>query len=446
MSGGAASEFLARAHPDTPDGSSKVSKNATPYISRNMGSSSRSLPLAAKTTKLNITSNASSIPNYSPSGDAACKSDDAASKMQSTKLIPVPDKSVKEDDTKLSRKEQTAPQNGLKIIDSVVSPVLEIGTENNTYGWLGWFSKSSQPYVREPKLGQDSQGHGQATHNATKYSLGNDPGLSQHEEADKDQRRSSDPNPVAAATQREEQSRSWLNLWSNANVPSGNIVANIASKSPNGTPSEETPLAANAEPRNDQPLRSWHPTTQSSSHAIETSKSPGWSFWSKDRFKDGPTPLDSKDDIAKLALARSSLQAHPENVIVNRVEGTPSKLSKREGLHFLEGHIDANSPETSVRDFEQRGNNKKTISKTRLNDQALASIQRTPTNLLLPSFKRTYRIAEQPSIFRHLSRLWQYGQLPDTRHLDIVPNPPHIRSALAIVSIPFGGILSLGYN
>ena len=435
-SGGAASNFVARSRPAIPNGGSTTPKNPAPYLSRNIGSSSRSLPLAATTTKLNITSNASSIPDGSLVRDMTSKSDEATPKMQTLKPIPTPIRAADEAGPRSAHKEEVAQQDiVVTALESVGKPTSGDSVGNDTYGWLGWFSKPSQSHGQEPKLARDSQGNGQAIGNTTKDSSSHDSDLSQAGKAGEDQRRSSDPNPVAAASQREQQTRSWLSLWSNTNAPSEKSAATFATEPLSVTPPKGLANTAESEQRKLQSGDDLQPTPQDSLIAVDTTKSHGWSFWSKDRSKDIHMTGAPNDYVGKLALAGSSSQSQPENATADQVEGLPSKWGKRERPKSLSLNESSDLPDNSKGESERSGNPKKPTSKTKSGDQALSSVQKSPTNLVLPTFKRTYRVAEKPSIFQHLSRLLQYNQLPNTKHLDIILNPPRIKRAIAIVSI-----------
>jgi hypothetical protein len=53
-------------------------------------------------------------------------------------------------------------------------------------------------------------------------------------------------------------------------------------------------------------------------------------------------------------------------------------------------------------------------------------------NLLLPSFRNTYQLAESPSIIQQIARLLFRSHQPPTNHLFVIKDPPKIKKAIAI--------------
>ena len=436
-SGGAAADLLARARPDAPNGPSTSFRNPAPYLSRSIGSSSRSLPLAATTTKLNITSNSSSGSNGAATVNQEPKDDEVVSERQNTKPSPASDKPPEKDDGETAREEQRASGNSYGKATESGKPILEEGAGNDTAGWLGWFSKPAQFSGQNPVPVHDTQENGRVANTATQALSDPETGSSQKGNPREGQRRNSDPNPVPMAIQQEQQSRSWLSLWSNTNVPSEKSTATIAAEPASATPSKEVVDTSKSEQRQLQPADDTSLPSQTSSEAADVVKPQGWSFWSKDRSNEGHTSSAPKDNIGKLAIAGPSSQSQPENAVVDQAKGLPSKLGKKGRPHSLEVADDAASLTSQKVDTELRQNTKATkiLPVVKSTERATTKPQRTANNLLLPPFKCTYRIPEKPSLLQHLSRILHYTQVRDTKHLDLVPNPHRIRRALAIVSM-----------
>lgn len=437
-SGGAASNLVARARPDTPNGSLTPPKNPAPYLSRSIASSSRSLPLAATTTKLNITSNASSIPNSNSTVDQEPKSVEVASKEQPTKSLSASDKGPEQCDPGRAQEEHPVSHDpSSNAAESDCKPTSEDGAGNDTSGWLGWFSKPSQPNDRNPDSGRDAQGDCEATSAATNGLSSLDPISSQKGKPLEEQRRNSEPNPIPVTSQQERQPRSWLSLWSNTNVPSENSIATLATESTSATFSQEIQDTQKPEQPKVQSTDVSHSRLENSPQTADSARSQGWSFWSNVRSKEDHRSGALREEIGKLALAGSPSQYRPENAAVDQARGLPRKLGKRDRLQSLEVTDDASPPEIMKGEAEKRENTKATriLPNTNPTELVRTKAQRTIANLLLPPFKHTYSVAEKPSILQHLSRILQYTQVPDARHLDLISSPVRIKKALAIVSM-----------
>ncbi len=432
-SGGAASHLVPQPQPETPKGSSTSLKNPAPYLSQSIGSSSRSLPLAATTTKLNITSNASSIPNGTLTGEQEATCDEVASKERNLTSSPAPDNLVEKAGHGAVREEGSAPQEpSIKGTESDGKPV------SDSSGWLAWFSKPSPPDGQNLDPARDAQGKGQplstVIHEASRINLD----VSQAREPPQDQRRNSDPTPVTAASQVVQRSRLWLSLWSNTIVQSEKSKATLATELASAAPSE---AIADIRKSGQDKAQSGHASQSSSQNYVQTTqtaKSQGWSFWSKDRFKGDHTTNAPKDNVGKLALAGSSSNPQPENAVVDEAKGLHSKVGKRERPQSAIISDDTNLPDGLKGEVERRDNIKPTKISQNIKpaNRPAPAAQKIAANLLLPPFKRTYRVAEKPTILQHLGRILQYTQVPDTKHLDLILNPPRIKSALAIVSMP----------
>lgn len=438
-SGGAASHLVSQARSETPKGSSTSLKNPTSYLSQSIGSSSRSLPLAATTTKLNITSNASSIPNSTLASEPETTCEEVASKERNLNSSPGPDNLVEKAGHGAVREERSAPQEpSIKGTESEGKPVSEDGLGRDSSGWLAWFSKPSPPDGQNLGPARDAQGKGQplstVIHEASSINLD----VRQAREQPQDERRNSDPSPVAAASQVVQRSRLWLSLWSNTNVQSEKSKATLATEPASAAPSE---AVADTRKSGQDKAQSGHASQLSSQtyvQSTQTVKPQGWSFWSKDRFKGDHTTNGTKDNVGKLALAGSPSNPQPENAVVDEAKGLPNEMRKRERPQSAIISDDTNLPDGLKGEVERRDNIKPTkiYPKNKPANRPAPAAQKIAANLLLPPFKRTYRATEKPTILQHLGRILQYSQVPDAKHLDLNPTPPRIKRALAIVSMP----------
>ena len=426
----AATEFISSPRaPRTPSGSLQ---SPSTYLARSIGSSSRSLPLAATTTKLNITSNAQAGPNGAlPERHAAEENKTAANPegpfskehkaKPETKLDP--NANLKHEDETES---QTKPLKRLK--DDASSESRQI---DEWAGWRGWFSRGGTVENRNVTTPQNFQGVSK-TDDADRQTLQDVTSTDSpevREDCAQDQRRNSDPNPLATNAQREQQPRSWLALWSSASPApqKSKPIPDTTAADPTIPSSSASPDPPDATQQNSKPIVSETPSLPSN-----VERSSGWTFWSRDAAKQTDDLGSAGEHAGKLAVAGVPSQTHPENAVVGDVKGVPStqnKLGKRDRPQSLEVVNDLNSSQIA-----QLGSSTDTTSLEVPKASKVGSTPspKTPPNLLLPSFKRTYRAVESPSLLQQLGRLLNYNKLPKPTQVTLLRDPPRVKKALAI--------------
>lgn len=314
------------------------------------------------------------------------------------------------------------------------------GRDNNTFperaqvdgpaGWLGWFSRSWTPDDRDPivsqsieEVGNARDADGTAPPDAASSNL---PEV--RKEFTPDQRRNSDPNPRAANAPGEQQPRSWLGLWSSASPTSQSQMPTMPIT---GTPSILSP-SANADPPCSKQQVSKPDVTEIPSMPSNADRSSGWTFWSRDTTKAAGDPGLARDDAGKLAVAGTPSQTHPENAVVGDLKGQPSTVDKSgqkdriQSLESVKGtNLSQGAIPTSISDATSLEAAKPSMA------GPISSPKAAP-NLLLPAFKRTYRVLESPSLLQQLGRLLNYNKLPKQTQVTLVRDPPRIKKALAI--------------
>lgn len=413
----------ARAH--TPQLPTTPIKSPAMYLSRSNGSSSRSLPLAATTTKLNITSTAPSPADESAKGE---QSKQKSSSEQDTKSDDQKISGGEKSDVKSPQRTSTVEKDSsTKAKDK---PLPESEPKRDSAGWLNWFSKTGdamsgdsvvQKPVQEPEH-IDSAAKDPPSSTSTELPKDTTPSPSQ--------RRNSDPSPVSPKAQQEQPPRSWLSLWGNVTTQSQNSkCASATGVATNGFDElNDTTSKAQPDASKTDPISTPRPTPGPS----ETAKPYGWAFWSTDQSKDEGGKMRSGSIVGKLAKADSPTQSKPENAIVDESRGVPNKVGKRQRPQSMDVK---NAKSKGTEDAtKQTGKPESSVEAPRRQSLAEASLKaRTlPDNLLLPAFKRTYSPLERPGIIQQFSRLLQLGSHTEFRHLHIAQSPHRVKRALAI--------------
>ena len=400
------------------------------YLSRSMGSSSRSLPLAATTTKLNITSNAPSPANgaakegQGPATEEELQSD--LNRDSGGKLVS------REEKGKISAplerpnvEDEAGPESKAKAPDGTK-------TTTDSATWLNWFSRA------ENAKGDDTIRLSLGSNNEQTSDANKDRPQSTMLQASKDiptppiPRRNSEPSPSSPQAQEKPPPRSWLGLWGNATtqtaITSSESATGDAKTTFNSLEQEQSQNQKLVEP--DSVI-----TPRPSAESSGPQRSYGWAFWSRDQSKSDDGTQSPGSNVGELALAGSPSQSKPENAVIDEARGVPNKVGKRQRPQSLDMPEEHKKPRNASVDIKKGAAPEPAAAPPRDKPAADAGskAKRIPGNLVLPPFKRTYQTAVRPGLIQHLSRLLHLGPQLGPKHVDIVQNPPHIKRALAIV-------------
>lgn len=245
---------------------------------------------------------------------------------------------------------------------------------------------------------------------------------------------SSSSGPInPAVAQIESGNWTWLGLWKDAAIqPKSNVT--IADSEPvkevSDGPTPQYPTNA-AE-------KTSKPGLSDNSMAVQPSalsKSAGWAFWSTDRSQN-----ESSGQIGnggKLAFAKLPSQSRSGNEVIADAPKNVPKPRKQERPQS------SNIPhEIEPMELVKAQSLKGKTSSIAVVDSSIKSTEHSdvptkkdPTNLVLPSFKNTYKAVGKPSFIQQISRLLKYTRLPDTKHVSLLQEPARIRNALAIVRL-----------
>ena len=422
---------MATARTNVPRNGSASIISSSLYLSRSKGSSTRSLPLAATTTKLNITSNTSDLPtDKAPNNETLTFNVDGARDEQRRQIDVDKKESVGKADTGSdrqnsveSRKLPSAPS------DSRDTLISDANSAEISSRWLGWFSKPTNQNVQDSAVGQVIAANGQMTRVEAVDSSSQISPAPQGAVVRQGQERDLDPSSSTTGSQRNLRSLSWLRLRGNVALPaeksSMSKVTGVSRQHSHDNTQVQNPAGNTGQDTKRSLLSSQGPALVS-----EIPKSSGWAFWSRENSKDERS--GSKENFGKLALAGSPSQSHPENAVIDETQRIPTKLGRSERSKSVEKVEDRKSSQPED-DAGGKSEASSSNSTSKAIDQAHTKTKTSSPNLVLPSLARTYRVIEKPSIIQQLSRFLQSSRLPDTKHVSIVPDPPRIRRALAIV-------------
>src|SRR3569833_1622506 len=289
----------------------------------------------------------------------------------------------------------------------------------STTGWLGWFNKSVPPLQIEATP-MELSGPAESVQPAEPVKPAEPAEPVKPAELPRDEA----PLPTVSEADRTGKASSmtsWLPFWSNA-------------------PSEETRMetvepsaGVEAPPEVETPALPPEPASAGST----------WAFWTRDGGTKTKGTAPGLQDQGELAVIGEGSEAHPKpagGVEVRdtarappsvkdgqtkdgNVKETPTKRSKRLRPQSMELDIPATPTELSS----------KTESPRQMSPaKGQTPAKPLPPNLLLPPFRSTYRLKENPSILQQIGQLLLRTQQPPAKHVFLAKDVPQIKRAVAI--------------
>ncbi|KAH6625123.1 hypothetical protein C7974DRAFT_274970, partial [Boeremia exigua] len=183
-------------------------------------------------------------------------------------------------------------------------------------------------------------------------------------------------------------------------------------------------------------------------------KASGWAFWYRDPASAQHAEGEAQKHVGEVAVFDTPSQSHPEAAQFNEQEqpkaDAPEPKPKpkpkaneslvKKSLGSLRGRTrkaatkdlasepadTASAPATPTRSSPER---EPTLPPAAT--PAPAAKKQDPPNLILPDFASTYRLAQQPSLWKQVRRYFLASE-PASAHLSLNPTPPRIRKAVAI--------------
>lgn len=239
--------------------------------------------------------------------------------------------------------------------------------------------------------------------------------------------------PPSAAPKR---ASTWFGLWSsNTEVENGMAEAakpaesaSTAAKEPADTITQDTP------PANPEPV-------------TKPSAGSTWAFWSKDSPKSSVKQPETPEQ-GELAVMGEGSESHPKRA--NSVDMDRDSHSKLEPQKDTQGKArptkekktkkkKSRSKPTEVEDIPSRPETPQSDAPSIKADSSVKA--KAPTtvtkpssqNLLLPSFKGTYKMKENTSIVQQIAALLlRTEQQQPKKHVFLAKDPPKIKKAVAI--------------
>ena len=263
---------------------------------------------------------------------------------------------------------------------------------------------------------------------------------------------------------------SWFRLWSSAQNAGARAVPAVLRMNNSSTAT----LDKSAQSIPEQPAESTVPqdtaslsdgsvpseTVSPPSTVAASTKPSAWAFWYRDKAIDDKKLAEGKPQkhVGEVAVFDTPSQSHPEAAQFNeqtqpqtptlpepQVPAKQEPLAKR-SLRSLRVRSkpqntlnddstivsSSSKPSTPTQSSPVLGPTKpETAAVIQSASKQPAKVKQEPLNLLLPEFKTTYQLVQQPSFWKQVRQYFLGGE-PATPHLHINPAPPRIKKALAI--------------
>lgn len=393
--------------PTNASGSQKQLSSPSIRLTQREGASTRSLPADAATTRVNIASNVSASTPDIPNSLAA-----------------VSDASLKKelgDDTENRSEELDHSKGGSENISGEGEEEQGRANEqsNQTSSWLGWLSRAPGTARPTTKSGEIEKPGTEATTEGKEPSEELAPSeLPENGSLAPEPSENITPSPSAA------QKRSWIQMWGGISTTRRSNDEHKKGANQERDPAPENTNEPTVETTAEQSdLNSTAPDNSVELNPTDASRSSIWGFWYRDKSKDQVQP-GGKETINEPKASGSKEASVDENLKGPQPQSTPTKTGNR----TLPSGTESDAPPVDPNFSNTPPNAKvKTAEAT-----ASKQLQKVLPNQLLPSFKDTFPLQERPSLLQQLGRLIHYTKEPGHKHVCLVPDPPHVKKAVAI--------------
>lgn len=207
---------------------------------------------------------------------------------------------------------------------------------------------------------------------------------------------------------------SWFGLWSAA-APSTSVeapVERVPVKTANE--SEDTLMS-------DAPVVE-EPAVAKAAAAVAPAAGSTWAFWSTEPTKKTADSAKQLQEAGELAVTGEVSQDQPELAKTATIKDNKRGKSTKRGR----------PPTLEIDDAAQKSSTSGISTPKAQTASSTLSLKASPPNLLIPSVRSTYKLAESPGILQQIARLVLQSHQRPAKHVFLVKEPPKIKKALAI--------------
>ncbi|POS79045.1 hypothetical protein DHEL01_v202559 [Diaporthe helianthi] len=233
----------------------------------------------------------------------------------------------------------------------------------------------------------------------------------------------------------------WIPFWSGMNAPAAGDdesakapeSSSATVKGPEGTEMSGAP-PSNAEPANKPAAGStwafWSKDTPKSPGEPERTTEPGELAVMGDGSENSPKRANSTDMSRDQSRKPEAPREGPGKA-PGKIKQIKDKVSKKKKNRPQSMDIEPVPPRPQTPQSDAASVKADSPSQTKAKTPTTAT-RPSPPNLLLPSFKGTYKMKENPPILKQIASLLLRTQQKSTNHVFLTPEPPKVKKALAI--------------
>ncbi|RMJ28723.1 hypothetical protein PHISP_00368 [Aspergillus sp. HF37] len=403
------------ANPEPP----KQNRNPSLQLTKKGGTSSRSHPADATTTRVNIGSDgATSAPVENAPSEPGDTEPQSNSEESGAKGPGVVDGVAKEEPhaaaepTPNATSESTEPS-------STAAPTDQAG------GWVSWLYKWSTGDTGS--LGNVAPA--ETSTEQTPQQAEPEHGYQDLEAGARDieeRSRATETTEIRSTSQR----RSWLQMWYGSSSASkgGDDKGKDEPRKGPPTPTDESMHdIPQRDATTEHEVEGSGETADVSKSTGESARPSGWSFW----FRDGSKESTRSQTQGAQSAEASTTQETPPKQLRPDSESEPEPRFEATS----KGTIKVKPPRDNAKaDRVAHGLEPNAAPLPPKTSEATASreLQKTLPNVVLPRFKDTFALEETPSWWQTIGRFLHYKKEPDYKHVYMIKEPPHIKKALAI--------------
>ncbi|KAI0200474.1 hypothetical protein F4808DRAFT_428991 [Astrocystis sublimbata] len=241
------------------------------------------------------------------------------------------------------------------------------------------------------------------------------------------------------------QASSWFGFWpssTNPNAQEGVEQENI--KVEEQEPGPEPEQGPDTKADEDIVMQDAPPPSTLASATTQPSSGSTWAFWSRDtqsrKTGDETTSAEQGElavigDGSETSPRKSSVEVHEETS--NKTVPSKKPLQERPPKGTLSKKTESDRLQLTTLEeppLARPGTSDSDLATKTLTSKPTATpVSKTVApNLLLPSFKSTYRMKENPSIIKQVTQLLFRAKQPPTCHVSLSKDKPTIKKAIAI--------------
>lgn len=326
----------------------------------------------------------------------------------------------------------------INMTNNETTPSAQIQRPQTSSGWFGWLGRSPAPApapVPEPVSAPEEQ----PDVSKDQVGVAEPPKEPESAQPDPSQQTPSEPEPAQPATPAEpakpdKQTSSWFGLWYSSAPPT--VQDDPAQATTHTLPAQE-PVSKETQDvvMEDAPPSKPTETSQPSSSST-------WAFWSRDTGQKDNPKTTANSESGELAIIGDGSEANPRRSTSMEVNGDPAPIKEPpikgskapSRVDSVKRNKRVRPQSMDIDELPRPGTPQSvTSTKTAPARPATPSSSKAPAqNLLLPSFRNTYRMKNNPSIMKQITQLLLRTQQPPANHVFLVNQPPKMKKAVAI--------------